>query len=176
MQKTTTEKLTKKQKKGVHLKLFIDGHLLAAGALLAPSGTARSPDQVSVSSHTFSSSSLSSFPPFSLTTNAYCSSCCCDHTLPLLVRPLHLLGLCAESLHGTSGAAPHAALPAACLVPWRVRAILLMDGLKISVTSVKVTGDSSKHQISSITTLPAHGKRGVSIVYLTACYLFTRKK
>lgn len=95
---------------------------------------------------------------------------------PLLVRPLHLLGLCAESLHGTSGAAPHAALPAACLVPWRVRAILLMDGLKISVTSVKVTGDSSKHQISSITTLPAHGKRGVSIVYLTACYLFTRKK
>ena len=82
MQKTTTEKLTKKQKKGVHLKLFIDGHLLAAGALLAPSGTARSPDQVSVSSRTFSSSSLSSFPPFSLTTNAYCSSCCCDHTLP----------------------------------------------------------------------------------------------
>ena len=100
----------------------------------------------------------------------------CDDTLPLLVRtpappeplrrvPLWDLERC-----------PHEALPAACPVPWRVRAILLMDGLKISVTSVKVTGDTSKHRISSITTLPAHGKRGVSIVYLMACYLFTRKK
>lgn len=161
----------------MHLKLFIDGHLLAeqkghSWPLQAPPVP---PDQVSVSSCTFSSSSLSSFPPFSLNTNVYCSSCCCDHSSPPHETP-HLLSLCAESLHGTLSAAPHEALPAACLVPWRVRAILLMDGLKISVTSVKVIGDTSKHQISSITTLPAHGKRGVSIVYLTACYLFTRKK
>lgn len=91
-------------------------------------------------------------------------------------EPLHLLSLCVESVYGTLSAAPDKALPAACPVPWRVRAILLMDGLKISVTSVKVTGDTSKHRISSITMLPAHGRRGVSIVYLTACYLFTRKK
>lgn len=108
---------------------------------------------------------MSTVPPAAVTT-----------LFPSSWEPLHLLSLCVESLYGTLSAAPHEALPAACPVPWRVRAILLMDGLKISVTSVKVTGDTSKHRISSITTLPAHGKRGVSIVYLTACYLFTRKK
>ena len=40
--KNNNRKVNKETKKRVHLKLFIDGHLLAAGALLAPSGTARS--------------------------------------------------------------------------------------------------------------------------------------
>lgn len=41
-------------------------------------------DQVSVSS--FSSSSLSSFLPFSLNKMSTVPHCCCDYTLPLLVR------------------------------------------------------------------------------------------
>lgn len=85
MQKNN-RKANKETKKRVHLKLFTDGHLLAEqrGHTWPLQSLPVPLDQVSVSP--FSSSSLSSFLPFSLNTNVYCSSCCRDDTLPLLVR------------------------------------------------------------------------------------------
>lgn len=169
----TTEKPTKKPKR-VHLKLFIDGHLLAEQRghtwPLQSLPVSLGP---SISFFFFFSSSLSSFLPFSLNTNVHCSSCCCDYTLPLLVRTPSTSWASAESLYG-----PWALPPTKLCLPFAlslgVPSILLMDGLKISVTSVKVTGTQvniGSHQSPR----PAHGRRGVSIVYLTACYLFTRK-
>lgn len=175
MQKTTTEKLTKKQKKGAFKAIYwwsLAGW--AKGALLAPSGTARS---------SWPSISLCLYLFFFLTvklpslfSDYKCLLFLLLHTLPLLVRPPPPPEPLRRVPSWDLGRCPPRSF-ACCLPRPLARAcILLMDGLKISVTSVKVTGDTSKHQISSITTLPAHGKRGVSIVYLTACYLFTRKK